>query len=137
MKPRVPGVPEKLTADNMAFSSCNVKAGTAVGIIVATGMRTRVGTIAALLNDADGGENPAEGGAPTEGGDAPAAPKKKKKEGCLPDTKAGQSPLQHNLEDLAVKLGYMAIAVCVVVFIVGVALGTKDPRPPTPPPGSS
>ena len=133
VKPRVPGVPEKLTADNMAFSSCNVKAGTAVGIIVATGMRTRVGTIAALLNDADGGENPAEGGAPTEGGDAPAAPKKKKKEGCLPDTKAGQSPLQHNLENLAVKLGYMAIAVCVVVFIVGVALGTKDPETPDTP----
>ena len=40
VKPRQPGVAEKLTADNMAFSSCNVKAGTAVGIIVATGMRT-------------------------------------------------------------------------------------------------
>ena len=25
MKPRIPGHPEKLTADNMAFSSCNVK----------------------------------------------------------------------------------------------------------------
>ena len=133
VKPRVPGVAEKLTADNMAFSSCNVKAGTAVGIVVATGMRTRVGTIAALLNDADGGEDPAAAGATNEDG-TPAAPKKKKqKEGCLPDTKAGQSPLQHNLEDLAIKLGYMAIAVCVVVFIVGVALNTKDPETPDTP----
>ena len=51
IKPRVPGQPEKLTADNMAFSSCNVKAGTCVGLVVATGMRTRVGSIAALLNE--------------------------------------------------------------------------------------
>ena len=42
IKPRDPGQPEKLTADNMAFSSCNVKAGTCIGLVVATGMRTRV-----------------------------------------------------------------------------------------------
>ena len=37
IKARVPGQPEKLTADNMAFSSCNVKAGTCIGLVVATG----------------------------------------------------------------------------------------------------
>ena len=133
VKPRVPGVPEKLTADNMAFSSCNVKAGTAAGIIVATGMRTRVGTIAALLNDADGGENPAEGGAPTEAATPPRRPRRRRRRAAFPTLRHGQSPLQHRFgEHLAVETRHMAIAVCVVVFTVGVALGTKTPRPPTP-----
>eukprot|EP00606_Chrysophyceae_sp_TOSAG23-5_P000404 GSChrysophyteH2.ASY1.ANO1.399.1 assembled CDS len=92
VKERLPGVAEKLTADNMAFSSCNVKAGSAVGIVVATGMKTKVGSIASLLN---------------------GGPNEKKVEKCIPDTKAGQSPLEKNLEDLAVNIGYMAIAVCV------------------------
>ena len=131
VKPRQPGVAEKLTADNMAFSSCDVKAGTAIGIIVATGMRTRVGTIAALLNNSGGDEDPdAVAAVDADGNDIV---KPKKKESCLPDTKAGQSPLQHNLEALAVKIGYMAIAVCLVVFVVGLALNTKDPETPDTP----
>jgi len=123
----IPGHPVKLTPDNMCFSSSNVKAGSGVCIVVATGMATRVGTIAALLNDT--GEEEIEEipeGAPE--GTAPIKRKVKKEETCLPDTKSGQSPLQANLEALAVKLGYMAIAVCLVVFIVGVAMDTKDPE---------
>ena len=131
VKPRQPGVAEKLTADNMAFSSCNVKAGSAVGIIVATGMRTRVGTIAALLNDGGGDEDPDAPPQVDENGNTIAT--KPKSKSCLPDTKSGQSPLQHNLEALAVKLGYMAIAVCLVVFVVGIALNTKDPEQPDTP----
>jgi potassium/sodium efflux P-type ATPase len=131
VKPRIPGHPEKLTADNMAFSSCNVKAGTCVGIVVATGMKTRVGSIAALLNQAGSGEEEMTG--PASDIEAGAPKKKPKKEGCLPDTKSGQSPLQANLEALAVKLGYMAIGVCLVVFIVGAAMGTKDPEMPETP----
>lgn len=130
-----PGHPEKLTADNMAFSSSEVTAGTATGLVVATGMRTRVGSIAALLNDS-GDDDADDAGAPSpsdvESGKA-QAPKKKKAKSCLPDTKSGQSPLQVNLEALAVKLGYMAIAVCLVVFIVGAAMGTKDPESPETP----
>ena len=135
VKPRVPGVAEKLTADNMAFSSCNVKAGAAIGIVVATGMRTRVGTIAALLNDSGKDDLDAVVDEVThqDGASAPPKKKAKKREGCLPDTKANQSPLQHNLEDLAVKLGYMAIGVCLVVFVVGIALSTKDPEEPDTP----
>ena len=191
IKPRVPGQPEKLTADNMAFSSCNVKAGTCIGLVVATGMRTRVGSIAALLNEKrdDGAEEKGFAASKsfaaldkdgdgaltydevTEGlkmrgikmsdkqikdmcaeldanGDgkitieefddfcltkAPPPAAKAKKEGCLPDTKAGQTPLQANLEALSIKLGYMAIAVCLGVFIVGAAMGTKDPEDPDVP----
>lgn len=141
MKERVPGAPEKLTADNMAFSSCNVKAGSGIGIVVATGMRTRVGSIAALLNepkdddmDMDNSQGSAQGSAEDDIEAPKTLPgKEKKQQGCLPDTKANQTPLQHNLEDLAIKLGYIAIAVCIVVFIVGVAMNTKDPEDPDTP----
>jgi len=92
-------------------------------------MKTRVGGIAALLNDSG---NDDDGPADIESGKA--APKKKKTGPCgLPDTKAGWSPLQVNLEALAVKLGYMAIGVCLVVFIVGFLMGTKDPESPETP----
>jgi len=129
VKIRHPGQAEKLTADNMAFSSCQVKSGSAVGLVVACAMKTRVGGIAALLNDSG---NDDDGPADIESGKA--APKKKKTGPCgLPDTKAGWSPLQVNLEALAVKLGYMAIGVCLVVFIVGFLMGTKDPESPETP----
>lgn len=152
VKERKEGSAEKLTADNMAFSSCNVKAGSGVGIVVATGMRTRVGSIAALLNDTknddslDGSNNGSADDDSVEDGSADGSTKSdieasvkaapvvaKKHEGCLPDTKSGQTPLQHNLEALAVKLGYIAIAVCTVVFIVGFLMDTKDPEDPDTP----
>ena len=124
MKPPKEGEAVKLTPDNMAFSSSNVKMGESLCVVVETGMQTRVGSIAALLNGDDVEEEEEDTSAD------PDAPKKKKKKskGCLPDTKAGQSPLQANLENLAVKLGYMAIGVCMVVFVVGVLLDTKDPE---------
>jgi len=131
VKPRIPGHPEKLTPDNMAFSSSNVKSGSSIGLVVATAMKTRVGAIAKLLNDAGNDDAPASAGDIEAGKDAP---KKKKTGTCgLPDTKAGWSPLQVNLEALAVKLGYMAIGVCLVVFIVGAAMGTTDPESPETP----
>jgi potassium/sodium efflux P-type ATPase len=136
-KQDVPGEKAKLTPDNMAFSSSNVKAGTALCIVTSTGMKTRVGSIAALLNDAsnddDEEEAPAQPDDVESGAPAPPKPKKKKKEGCIPDTKSGQSPLQANLEKLAIKLGYMAIAVCTVVFAVGLLMNTKDPEDPDTP----
>merc|ERR1739848_607508 len=52
VKVQDPDQPAKLTPDNMAFSSSNVKAGSALCIVTSTGMKTRVGSIAALLNDA-------------------------------------------------------------------------------------
>ena len=86
------------------------------------------GAIAALLNEKGDDD---DAGAP---GDIEAGkPKQKKKEPCLPDTKAGWSPLQVNLEALAVKLGYMAIGVCLIVFVVGASMQTKDPESPDTP----
>merc|ERR1712166_1445839 len=133
VKERKEGEEVKLTPDNMAFSSSNVKSGEALCIVVETGMQTRVGSIAALLNGDD--EEEVEEETAAENADGTLAPKKKKKKSkpCLPDTKAGQSPLQANLEKLAVKLGYMAIGVCMIVFVVGVLLDTKDPEEPDTP----
>ena len=90
----------------MIFSSCTVKAGNCRALVVHTGMRTRVGQIAALLTD-DAGAKGA---------------------GCLPDTKGNMTPLQVQLEKLAVKIGVLAIACCVIVFVVGAAMEVPDPE---------
>merc|ERR1719188_1445803 len=43
----------KLTPEHMVFSGCSVKSGNARGVVVATGMKTAVGSIAALLAGKD------------------------------------------------------------------------------------
>lgn len=65
-------------------------------------MNTRVGSIAKLLS----GQN-----------------KKATKCFCLPDPSVNYTPLQQSLESLGVKIGYLAIAVCLIVFAVGAILG--------------
>merc|ERR1719379_617381 len=93
-----------LTPPTMVFSSCMCTNGKATGVIVETGMATRVGKIAAMLTS-----------------------ETKTKCGCLPDTSGNQTPLQLNLHTLSVQIGYMALAVCLFVFFVGWGLGRTDP----------
>mmetsp|Transcript_24846 Transcript_24846/g.59001 ORF Transcript_24846/g.59001 Transcript_24846/m.59001 type:complete len:1056 (+) Transcript_24846:77-3244(+) len=112
LKPKKEGEPEKLTPEVCVFSGCNVTNGKGRGIVTATGMGTRIGRIAQLIA---GEEGP------------------KKKCFCLPDTSANQTPLQRNLEQLGAKIGVLAIVVCVVVFIIGVALDRKDADEPDSP----
>merc|ERR1719171_2234722 len=88
----------------MVFSSCLVTNGKAVGVTVETGMKTRVGSIAAMLVNEQAYQC-----------------------GCLPDTSASQTPLQAALQRLGVTIGYGAIVVCSFVFFVGVAVNTRDP----------
>jgi len=102
----------KLTPENMIFSGCSVTNGEARGIVVATGMNTRVGSIAALLNSGE---------------------QKGKCFGFLPNTSANATPLQVSLDRLAVSIGKLAIGVCVIVFCIGVALDTRDPSNPDVP----
>ncbi|CAE8708278.1 unnamed protein product [Polarella glacialis] len=102
----------KLTPEDMVFSGCSVTQGKARGLVVATGMHTRVGSIAALL----AGQQKAG-----------------YCNGCLPDTSSGMTPLQASLQRLGMLIGALAICVCVVVFLVGLALGTKDPNAPSAP----
>ncbi|CAJ1449607.1 unnamed protein product [Effrenium voratum] len=108
LKPKKEGEPEKLTPEVCVFSGCNVTNGKGRGIVTATGMGTRIGRIAQLIA---GEEGP------------------KKKCFCLPDTSANQT----NLEQLGAKIGVLAIVVCVVVFIIGVALDRKDADEPDSP----
>merc|ERR1719331_48944 len=102
----------KFTPENMVFSGCNVTNGEARGVVVATGMKTRVGEIAALLG---------------------AGEKKGRCGGFLPNTSANATPLQVSLDRLAVSIGKLAIGVCIVVFCIGIALDTRDPSNPDVP----
>merc|ERR1719157_240396 len=76
-------------------------------------MSTRIGKIAQLIADKDGGA--------------------KKKCGCLPDTSANATPLQNNLEKLGRRIGLLAIIVCLIVFVIGGLLERKDPENPESP----
>merc|ERR1719464_1150340 len=76
-------------------------------------MYTRIGEIARMIAG--------------EGGSA------KKKCGCLPDTSASATPLQQNLEQLGARIGMLAIVVCIVIFIIGVAMNRTDPSNPDSP----
>eukprot|EP00929_Paragymnodinium_shiwhaense_P030794 TRINITY_DN17386_c0_g2_i1.p1 TRINITY_DN17386_c0_g2~~TRINITY_DN17386_c0_g2_i1.p1 ORF type:complete len:1094 (-),score=238.22 TRINITY_DN17386_c0_g2_i1:586-3867(-) len=107
------GEQEKLTPDNMVFSGCSATSGRARGIVVETGMGTKIGQIAALMS----GEK-----------------KTKRRCACCPNTDRHQTPLQKNIQALGAKLGILAIVVCTAVFIIGVILKTKDPENPQDPP---
>lgn len=107
LKVKKEGAPEKLTPENMVFSGCSCTNGKGKGIVTQTGMGTRIGEIAALMQQEDDTQ--------------------KKRCGCLPDTSANGTPLQKNVESLGAKIGVLAIIVCVGVFIIGAALDTRDP----------
>lgn len=109
-----PNEPEKLTPENMIFSSTNCTSGKGRGIVVATGMKTRIGEIAAHLTGGPGA-------------------KQATRCGCLPDTSANQTPLQVNVEKLGAKIGVGAIAVCIAVFLIGLIINTRDPDNPDNP----
>lgn len=98
------GGEEKLTPASMAFSSCMVTNGKCTGVVTDVGMKTRVGAIATMLS----------------------GQKAELQCGFLPDPTANNTPLQTSLQDLGMKIGYLAIAVCTTVFLVGWALGRKD-----------
>ncbi|MBP5303533.1 MAG: calcium-translocating P-type ATPase, PMCA-type [Clostridia bacterium] len=70
---------------NMAYSGCMVTNGTAIGIVVETGMKTEIGKIATILE--------------TETKDI--------------------TPLQKRLDELGKRLGFLALAICFVIFIIG------------------
>lgn len=70
---------------NMAYANTNVTYGRAEGIVVGTGMKTEVGKIATMLNNAD----------------------------------ETATPLKENLNQLGKTLTIMILAICVIVFVVG------------------
>uniref|UniRef100_M4BIZ3 Uncharacterized protein n=1 Tax=Hyaloperonospora arabidopsidis (strain Emoy2) TaxID=559515 RepID=M4BIZ3_HYAAE len=105
---------EKLTANNMVFASTSIAVGSATGVVVETGMSTRVGSIALLLKS--GGH------------------KKSDDINCCRRLKDSSSPkmtpLQLSLHKLGVSMGTVVLGVCVIVFIVGMVRGNADPKHP-------
>lgn len=99
----------KLTADNMVFSSTTVAAGNACGVVVATGMSARVGSIATLLQSK-----------------STATKSKNPIKNWMAKYQPKLTPLQHALHQLGVLMGVMALSICAVVFVVGMIRGTKD-----------
>ncbi|GAB9472952.1 Potassium/sodium efflux p-type atpase, fungal-type [Globisporangium polare] len=108
---------QKLTADNMVFSSTSVATGNATGVVVATGMTTRVGSIAALLkgDSANGGKS------------------KNFIKRFVEKYYPKMTPLQEALHRLGVIMGTAVIGICVVVFVVGMVRNNADPKKPDRP----
>jgi len=113
IKTAKPGEPEKLTPENMVFSGCTCTNGKGKGLVMETGMNTRIGNIARLISGGQG--------------------ERKTKCGCLPDTSASQTPLQEQLETLGGRIGVLAIVVCIVIFVIGVVLDRTNPADPDSP----
>ncbi|CAK9014217.1 unnamed protein product [Durusdinium trenchii] len=103
----------KLTPENMVFSGCPVANGKCKGVVVATGMDTRIGDIAKMMASED-----------QEGGGWCS---------CLPKSAENKTPLQENIESLGARIGVLAILICAIVFVIGLAIGTKDPEYPENP----
>lgn len=106
---------QKLTADNMVFSSTTVAAGNATGVVVETGMSTRVGSIALLLQGGNTKDDDTSGTChnPVSKWLAKYQPK--------------LTPLQRALHHLGVIMGIIALSVCILVFIVGLLRRVEDP----------
>ncbi|DBA03541.1 TPA: hypothetical protein N0F65_011442 [Lagenidium giganteum] len=101
---------KKLTPDNMVFASTSISSGNATGVVVETGMSTRVGAIAALLK-----------GAPTnKGGNCVSK--------FLSQHQPKLTPLQEALHRLGVFMGMAVLTICAVVFLVGMLRGNHDPK---------
>lgn len=102
-----PGETPKLVPDTMAFSGCLVTNGKAKCIVTSTGMGTRIGKIAKMLQGAESGKRCC---------------------GMLPDTSGGQTPLQANVEKLGARIGILAVVICIFVWVIGVVMKTVPPE---------
>ncbi len=70
---------------NMVYSGCAVSYGSGKGVVVATGMSTEMGRIAAMLGNEE----------------------------------ESATPLQRKLAQLSKQLGFLALGICVIIFIIG------------------
>ncbi|TDH73991.1 hypothetical protein CCR75_003635 [Bremia lactucae] len=106
---------DNLTASNMVFASTSVAMGNATGVVVETGMRTRVGSIAALLQKS---RTPLTR-RPSwyhQFVDVYTTPKR--------------TPLQQSLHHLGLFMGAVVMGICSIVFLVGMVRGNADPKDP-------
>ena len=79
------------------YMGTHITGGNSEGVVIATGMRAKVGEVATMLHEAGGGN------------------------------KVGFTSLQKSLESLGGLLGVLAFLVCGLVFMAGMLHGNKDP----------
>jgi magnesium-transporting ATPase (P-type) len=108
------------------FSSTTVSAGHGVGVVVQTGMNTRVGHIARLLRDGK-----AKSAAASAAVSQPSL--WQRIVGCTQSSE-GQSmtPLQRALQRLGLIMGIGGIVLCIVILAIGLAGDHRDPNYDTP-----
>jgi magnesium-transporting ATPase (P-type) len=99
---------EALTPAHSVFSSTTITSGGGRGVVIGTGMHTRVGEIARMLKGNEG--------------DA--------KRNCLGAKEEKRTPLQEKLHRMGLVLSLLALLGCGIVFAVGMGRGYKDPSKP-------
>nr|CCA17472.1 calciumtransporting ATPase 1 putative [Albugo laibachii Nc14] len=110
-----------LSPGNMVFSSTTVTAGSGNGIVVATGMATRVGVIASLLKNTNSSAR--------DQNKICKNPFHK----FLARYRPKKTPLERNLHKLGILMGSIAIGVAILLFVVGFLRNTRDPSHPNRP----
>src|SRR5690606_21245207 len=99
---------DKLTPANRVFAGTTVAAGTGTAVVIATGMKTRVGEIATLLLADSADERNFLGLKPPK-----------------------RSPLQEKLHRLGLIISFWALTACITVFFIGgFAREYRDPEHP-------
>jgi P-type Ca2+ transporter type 2C len=118
----------------MLFASTVVTNGNGVGVVVETGMNTRIGRIAQLLSGSNDREAKRVLKSDSEIVDEDRAAKKseelssgERKSRCSFLLESDGTPLQQSLHRMGVYMGFGAITICVVVFIVGILIDHEDP----------
>ena len=107
-----------LTPETKLFAATTITSGSGTGVVVATGMYTRVGQIAALLSSDDGDE--------------------KASGGCFglcncPGMQVKRTPLQERLHVLGLYISCVALIGCALVFGIGLWRDYRDPEHPNNP----
>jgi len=107
-----------LTPETKLFAATTITSGSGTGVVVATGMFTRVGQIAALLSSDDGDDKAA--GA------------------CCglcncPGMQVKRTPLQERLHVLGLYISCVALVGCALVFGIGLWRNYRDPEHPNNP----
>ncbi|CAN0415290.1 unnamed protein product, partial [Ectocarpus fasciculatus] len=104
----------KLTSVNMVYSSTSLVEGRVKGIVLLTGMQTKVGSIAALLSTTDDGTG-------HHAADSPIMT-------TIASYQAKKTPLQEGLHRLGLIMTAFALTGAALVVTIGIFRGFRDPN---------
>ncbi len=114
-----------LTPDNMLFSSTNMCAGKAHGIVIATGIHTKIGGIASLLQGTSSRSSPSLQVAGSEHSHHQHHHQQH-------STNTDRTGLQKMIDRIGMRMSIAAVTACIILFIIGVTRGYDDPAHSTP-----